>query len=197
MPSIMFHELVGYKFAKNNKKYDDELFYLGLIVPDAVNAYGFASKEKRWKAHFRDSNLDKWQENIFKFYYNNINNYENTYLMGYLIHVLTDIICDRIYQNKIYPMMLEKGYDKDKSYRLYEVGIKKFENCNINESWWEYVKSSFQKADRIEINNITEKMIGDWIDYIINNYGNRTYEKEDFIGEWFIDMVLNDIEIIM
>ena len=138
MPSIMFHELVGYKFAKKHKKYDTKLFYLGLMVPDAVNAYGFASKEKRWKVHFRDSNLDKWQENILKFYNDNINNYEKNYLVGYLVHVLTDIICDRIYQNKIYLELSEKGYSKDTAYKYYEEGIKKFENSNINEPWWQY-----------------------------------------------------------
>lgn len=197
MPSIMFHELVGYKFAKKHREFDTDLFYLGLMVPDSVNAYGFASKEKRWKAHFRDSNLDKWQENILNFYKQNINNYERNYLMGYLIHVLTDIICDRIYQNNIYPNLLEKGYSKDQAYKLYEEGIKKFENSNINEQWWQYVKTNFQKANRIEINNIREKMIEDWINYIINNYSNRKYEKEDFIGEWFLNRVLDEIEIIL
>lgn len=197
MPSIMFHELVGYKFAKKHREFDTDLFYLGLMVPDSVNAYGFASKEKRWKAHFRDSNLDKWQENILNFYKQNINNYERNYLMGYLIHVLTDIICDRIYQNNIYPKLLEKGYSKDQAYKLYEEGIKKFENSNINEQWWQYVKTNFQKANRIEINNIREKMIEDWINYIINNYSNRKYEKEDFIGEWFLNRVLDEIEIIL
>ena len=44
MPSILFHELIGYKIAQKYKKYDTNNFYLGLMVPDSVNAYGFASK---------------------------------------------------------------------------------------------------------------------------------------------------------
>ena len=81
------------------------------MVPDAVNAYGFASKEKRWKAHFRDDNLEKWQINVIRFYEENYNKYENTYLMGYLVHVLTDIICDEIYRENLYPDLLKKGFE--------------------------------------------------------------------------------------
>ena len=40
MPSILFHELVGYEFAKKHKNYNNKEFILGIIVPDAVNAYG-------------------------------------------------------------------------------------------------------------------------------------------------------------
>ena len=77
MPSILFHELVGYKIASKYKKYDTNNFYLGLMVPDSVNAYGFASKENRWRTHRRDKNLDIWQENVIKFYKENKGNYKN------------------------------------------------------------------------------------------------------------------------
>ena len=92
MPSILFHELVGYKIASKYKKYDTNNFYLGLMVPDSVNAYGFASKENRWRTHRRDKNLDIWQENVIKFYKENKGKFEETYLAGYVIHILTDII---------------------------------------------------------------------------------------------------------
>ena len=64
MPSILFHEFIGDKIAKKYKKYDTNNFYLGLMVPDSVNAYGFASKEDRWRTHRRDESLEKWKENI-------------------------------------------------------------------------------------------------------------------------------------
>jgi len=147
----MFHELIGYRFAKKHKKYDTQLFYLGLMVPDAVNAYGFASKEARWRTHCRDQNLDKWEENIISFYSENKLNYNEEYIMGYLIHVLTDILCDKIYQNILYPDLLKKGYDYNSAYKYYEEGIKKFENSNLNLEWWKYVKRNFDNAKKIPI----------------------------------------------
>ena len=79
MPSILFHELVGYKFAKAHREFDKNNFYLGVMVPDSVNAYGFASKEERWKAHKRDVSLDIWTENIVKYYKENSSKYERCY----------------------------------------------------------------------------------------------------------------------
>lgn len=193
MPSILFHELVGYKIAQKYKKYDTNNFYLGLIIPDSVNAYGFASKEERWKTHVRNENLDVWQENIIDFYKKNIDKYENTYLTGYLIHVLTDIMCDKIYQNEIYPKLLEEGFDYHTAYLHYEEGIKKLENSNINEKWWKDVKDKFQKADIMPICGMSEQMILDEVKYIIDNYSNRAYEKCSFITDKFVDEVVDKI----
>lgn len=194
MPSILFHELVGYKFAKAHRKFDKNNFYLGVMVPDSVNAYGFASKEERWKAHKRDVSLDIWTENIVKYYKENSLKYEKCYLMGYLIHVLTDIMCDKIYQEEIYPELLNKGYNRETAYSYYEDAIKKFENSNINEQWWNYCKESFTSADKIPINNINEKMIDDWIKYTLNKYEQRQYENEGFITNVFLNKVIEYIE---
>ena len=197
MPSILFHELVGYKFANLYKNYDTDNFYLGLIVPDAVNAYGFASKEKRWAAHKRDVNLDTWTENIIDFYKKSYYTVENKYLMGYVVHVLTDIMCDKIYKEEIMPDLLKNQMVKDEVYLYYERSIEKFENSNINKKWWTYVQTAFQKARKIEINNINEKMIKDWIEYTVNKYSSRTYEKEGYITDKFVNKVLFYIKNIL
>lgn len=197
MPSILFHELIGYKFAKKYKKYDVPNFYLGVMAPDAVNAYGFASKEKRWKTHFRDEDLDKWKKNIIGFYKENYKNQENTYLMGYLIHVLTDIFCDKIYQENLYPDLLQKGYDYNSSYSYYERAIEKFENNNIDKKWWEQTKENFGKGEKQPINIISEKMIEDWINYTIEKYKDRNYEEEEYITTDFANEVVDRIEKVL
>lgn len=196
MPSILFHECVGYKFAKKHKKYDTNDFYLGIIIPDAVNAYGFASKEKRWKAHFRDESLEKWKDNVLNFYKINYNKYENNYLIGYLVHILTDILCDKIYRENLYPDLLKKGFDYESAYLYYEKGIKQFEKSNINEDWWEEVKRSFNIAKKIPINEIDEKMIEDWINYTLEKYQNFSYEEVGYINMDFVDKVIEKIEEI-
>lgn len=194
MPSILFHELVGYKFSKKNPKYNTNNFFLGAMVPDAVNAYGFASKEKRWAAHLRDENLEKWQENIIEFYKKNKDKFEHTYLIGYVVHVLTDIFCDKIYQKNIYFDLLSKGKDYNSAYSYYEQSIRKFENSNIDEMWWKEVRNNIQNAEKIPINNISENMIDDWIDYVIHQYEERKYEKADYITMEFVNNVLEEIE---
>ena len=117
--------------------------------------------------------------------------------MGYLIHVLTDIMCDKIYQEEIYPELLNKEYNRETAYSYYEDAIKKFENSNINEQWWNYCKESFTSADKIPINNINEKMIDDWIKYTINKYEQRQYENEGFITNVFLNKVIEYIEKIL
>ena len=193
MPSILFHELVGYKIAKEEKKYDTNEFFLGLIVPDSVNAYGFASKEDRWRTHVRDKNLEIWQKNIIKYYKENEEKYENTYLTGYLVHVLTDIICDKIYQNEIYPKLIEQGYDYNTAYSYYEQSIIKFEKSNINKKWWKEAKEKFQNGKIEPINQMEEKMIQDEVKYTIKKYEKYEYEKEEFITEEFADKVKTEV----
>lgn len=193
MPSILFHELIGYKIAQKYKKYDTNNFYLGLMVPDSVNAYGFASKEDRWRTHVRDENLDIWQKNIIKFYQENKKDFEETYLVGYVVHVLTDIICDKIYQNKLYPRLLKEGFDYHTAYSYYEKGIEKIENSNINAEWWKYVKNKFQNGDIQPICGMKKKMILDEVKYTINKYEKRNYEECGFIHDKFADEVVEKI----
>ena len=194
MPSILFHEFVGYKIAQKYKKYDTNNFYLGLMVPDSVNAYGFASKENRWRTHVRDENLKVWQENILNFYRENQGKYEESYLTGYLVHVLTDIFCDEIYQEKLYPMLVKKGLDYHTAYAYYEDGIVKFENSNIDKPWWKEVKEKLTKAEVEPICGMDEKMILDEVNYTLNKYSTRTFEECGFIGEEFADLVVKKIE---
>lgn len=197
MPAILIHELVAHKIAKKYKKYDTNNFYLGNMIPDSVNAYGFASKEKRWNAHFRSADLNEWKKNIIDFYKRNDTKYENTYLAGYLIHVLTDIICDEIYIKQIYPDLLEKGFNPNSIYEYYRKELTKFENSNVNQEWWEEIKDRIQEADKIPINNIDEKLITDWIDCTIKNYENREYEDVEYITNDFLENVIVEMEKIL
>ena len=197
MPSILFHELVGYEFVKRHKSCNNKEFILGIIVPDAVNAYGFASKENRWKSHCRDKDLNKWTSNIIDFYKKNEGTYEKYYLMGYLIHVLTDIFCDKIYNEKIYPDLLKKGYNYDSAYRFYEIALEKLENNNIDSLWWKEVKESLKNTKKVPILNIDEKMIEDWEKYLIEKYNERQYENKGYITDEFIEEVIKEIENIL
>lgn len=100
MPSTTIHEKVGYEIGKklNVTSYD---YYLGLLAPDAPNLNGFAPKEERWPAHIRRKDLKEWRKALQNFYISNIKNYNKEFLLGYYIHILTDIIFDDYYYKDI------------------------------------------------------------------------------------------------
>jgi len=51
------------------------------------------------------------------------------------------------------------------------------------------------KIKKIPINDISEKMIQDWIKYVIDQYDNRHYEQEGYITDTFVEMVLKELDI--
>ena len=93
MPNVMIHEEVGYFISKkiNKKSYD---YFLGLLAPDAPNTYGFGKKEDRWLAHQRKNDYNEWRNSLKEFYQKEKNNYPQNFLLGYITHILTDIIYD-------------------------------------------------------------------------------------------------------
>lgn len=112
---------------------------------------------------------------------------------GYVVHVLTDIICDRIYQKKLYPKLLQEGFDYHSAYSHYEQGIAKLENSNINEKWWKEAKDKFLKADVFPILGMEKQMILDEVKYTVNKYKTRTYEECGFVGDDFVEEVVEEI----
>ena len=97
MPTVLIHEEVAYNIAKKYKQLDNKDFYLGALAPDTVNLNGFASKEERWNSHLRNENLDTWLENVKKFYNENKDKYNKYFLLGYVLHIITDIVHDKYF----------------------------------------------------------------------------------------------------
>ena len=100
MPTVLIHEEVAYNIAKKYQEHDNKDFYLGALAPDSVNLNGFAPKEVRWTSHLRKENLDEWLEKVKEFYNENKNKYNKYFLLGYVLHIITDIVHDKyFYQN--------------------------------------------------------------------------------------------------
>lgn len=195
MPSILFHMKVGIEFIKKNPNLDKPQFYLGLIVPDAVNVDGFAPKEKRWPAHLRDKDLDIWENNIIDFYKNNKEKYEELYLYGYVVHVLADIVCDRVYTEEVKPLL--KGKNIEDTYEYYRNEIEKYENSQVEEEWWKKVIENLEIANPITINGISADMIKRWEKYTLKNYKDRPKESSNFITDSYVENIANKIEEIL
>lgn len=195
MPSILFHMRVGVEIIKKNPKLDNPQFYLGLIAPDAVNVDGFAPKNIRWDAHIRDKDLDIWQSNILKFYNKNKEKYEQLYLYGYVIHVLTDIVCDRVYGKNIEPLLKKENVEDPFGY--YTKEIAKYENSQIEEEWWKNVVENLKSSKSENINGIESTKIDRWKDYTIKKYQNRPRESSTLITDEYVIKIAKMVEQIL
>lgn len=80
-----------------------EQFFLGSISPDSVNVNGHAAKEVRWPAHLRERDPNVWLENVKSFWRNEIaGKRENSFLLGYIIHIVTDIVWDMYFEKELW-----------------------------------------------------------------------------------------------
>ena len=178
MPNIMIHEKVGDYIGKqlNINSYD---YYLGLMAPDAPNLEGFAPKEERWMAHQRRKDYDEWRKSIISFYQKEKENYPKDFLLGYYIHVLTDIVYDDYFYLEVRKEIL-KNYSLEESHQIMREDMNKYYFDEINT-----IKRILQeKEDSYNILNISksllikkkEKEISTWI-----NHNTSKYITEDVI----------------
>ena len=156
MPNIMIHEKVGYYISKkiNINSYD---YYLGLLAPDTPNLEGFAPKEERWMAHQRKKDYDEWRSSILSFYNREKNNYPKDFILGYYIHLLTDIVYDDFLYLKVREEIL-KEYDMDKSHDIMRKDMDKYYFKEINDI--KRILNSSEKS--YDILNISSKKLILW-----------------------------------
>lgn len=131
MPSIMIHEKVGYDLSKklHISSYD---YYLGLLAPDAPNLNGFAPKEERWMAHQRKQDYEEWKQSLVQFYQKEKNNYSRDFLIGYAIHILTDIVYDDLLYLKIRERIL-KDYSMEEAHQVMGLDMEHYSFPEIHE----------------------------------------------------------------
>jgi hypothetical protein len=186
---------VGMEFIQKNPNLDKPQFYLGLIAPDSVNVDGFAPKEKRWPAHLRDKDLDVWQKNVLVFFSENKGKYEELYLYGYVVHILTDIVCDRVYAEKVEPLLKEKRVED--IYGYYRNEIEEYENSQVVKNWWKTVVENLQNSVAEDINGIDKGEIERWKQYTIKNYLSRPSGNSWLITDDYVKEIANRVEKIL
>lgn len=192
MPTSLFHLNVSRKIAEKYSKLDTPNFYLGTIAPDAVNLNGFAEKSIRWSAHKRSKDLDEWKENIIEFYKQEKNNFAEDYLIGYVVHVLTDIIADKLYyEDGLYQDIIKNRTTEDKAFKFFKDQIEVYENSQLNENWWKDVKDKLKNCEGYKINNISKEEICGWRDKILDDYDKKEYEEFDYVTPETINICFN------
>lgn len=172
MPSLMTHLKIGYEIGKklNLLSYN---YFLGLIAPDTPNLNGFGEKKLRWQAHLRKEDLNDWRQSLEDFYQENKNIYNKDFLIGYYIHILTDIVFDDFFYQKIKQRILKDTLNK-KDY-----------HCIMSKDMNEYYFIEYQKIKNIlkssdisyNINGLTKENILKWKEKNLNKNISKNSSK--------------------
>ena len=156
MPIIAIHEEVAIKLAKQHKNLDTKDFYLGTLAPDTVNLnFVFAPKLLRWTAHQRSIDLSDWKFSLKDFYQKEKTNYPRNFILGYITHILTDIIFDESFYLDITDKMLNDNISNEETHNLMR---KDMENYASNSKYKNIIKEKLSNQDKFyNILNITEE----------------------------------------
>ncbi len=159
MPTIFIHEEVAYQIAQKYIELDNSNFYLGALAPDAINVDGFACREERFNSHLRNIDLNIWLDNVVKFYKDNKDKYNNNFLLGYLTHIITDIIYDKYFYWKVRGKMKEDGILDDEQHDLLRINMLEYGYQNENNEFWLYVKEKLKDVCSYDIQNIKKEKL--------------------------------------
>lgn len=147
MATVLMHLYVG-KYIKDKYKKITDLsqYYLGCLYPDCVNAFGSASCEIRHTAHLRSKNIDEWYENNNMFYRQNTGKINADFLLGYIIHNITDA-----------------AYDKHFKY-INREDWKRFNQEQCKKEWWiKEVLPALKLAVPISVNDISITYVEEYL----------------------------------
>ncbi|MHB1154052.1 MAG: hypothetical protein ACYCWE_20325 [Eubacteriales bacterium] len=147
MATLLMHLYVGKYFKDKYKKITDlPQYYLGCLYPDSVNAFGHASWEIRCPAHLRSKDIDEWYENNNIFYRQNTGKINEDFLLGYIIHNITDAAYDRHF------------------YYINRDDWKRFNQEQCKEEWWiSEVLPALKIAIPVSVNDISETNVKEWL----------------------------------
>lgn len=159
MPTIVIHEEIAIHLAKLDKSLDTKEFYLGILAPDAPNINGFAEKSKRWDAHLRSKDLREWRGNLKRFYHQEKEHYPKNFLIGYIIHILTDIIFDEYFYLPIKNNMLQDKISKEE---YHEKMREDMDHYGSKSPWLTKRNILKEPINYYDIRNINKELLKSW-----------------------------------
>ena len=165
MPTSSVHAIVAKKISEVYKELDNYDYFLGSIAPDSVNLNGFAPKEERWNAHLRDKDLEVWTNNIVEFYNKEKENHPLNFLKGYITHIMTDIIYDKLFYMEVRNKIEEMGIDHENAHTFMQTEMKIY---GATQKDYIFVRGFLDSMDKgYTIRNITEEEMIAWKNKII------------------------------
>ena len=211
MPSFTFHEAIA-KEVNKKLEMNEEILLLGSIAPDCWRNAKKYGMENRKLSHF--STLESYDERYWIFYKKYKDELDSPFVMGYLIHLMSDYYWRKMVTDKIKIFIDGKLYYRNKDGSLYDVSNNKdslkYENYNIHgldSKLFAYYKLKEMKhIENIEgLNNPIEELdltgLNDTIDYanrmlkMNRSYPTPLYDFEDVIKYFKVisDIIYDEI----
>lgn len=188
MPTVLIHEEVAYNIAKKYKELDNANFYLGALAPDTINLNGFGPKEERWKAHVRHQDLDTWLENVKEFYNSSKDKYNRYFLLGYVLHIITDIVHDKYFYQELRNEMTKDNIKEDEQHPQLRDYMFEYGYLNENEEFRIYIKDLLKDIDGYNIQNITKENMIAWKNHCFKNYQKQVNPNKYITKEHIMDL---------
>ncbi len=206
MPSFTIHEAVALEVNKKLKLPEEELL-LGSIAPDCWRNAKIFGKEDRTLSHF--STKESYDEKYWLFYKKYKEKLSNPFVMGYLIHLMTDYYWRIIVTNRLKFNLDNKVVYRNKDGTIYDTSNDKnsfkYENKNIHgldRDLFAYYK--IKKMRHIEELNITNPIeeidmtgLNDTIDYANRMIDNNGYYETPLFSFEDILVYLQEISSII
>lgn len=198
MPSSMIHFNIALMLADklNIKKEEYPQYLLGAVSPDAVNAgVSQAPKEKRYPAHIRSPDLKEWEKNVLLYYEKNKAYPDKAFMLGFVVHVLTDIKWDELIQ----PDMLRKLkviVPNEDLKKLKWHTLKAFDNMLLKRENTKLIISSLKAADTDRcISTVDEKMLDAYRDELVSELENEKSQgdTDTVLDESCLEIVANSV----
>ena len=166
MPEINIHEKVAYEISKKYNLNSRD-FFLGNLAPDSVNIDGFAAKEERWSSHVRRKDRNEWREELRNFYEKEKDNYPKDFMLGYITHILTDIIHDDyLYLKQRRQIKKDYDCDNDKAHLILRENMKKYRF----KEWNEIINILESSNEFYDILNISKELEEKWLNKKVLEY---------------------------
>ena len=135
MAYTMTHVLAAEEVLKYFPEVSDSSTYiLGAIAPDAVHAdpnYTVGLKERshlftpelRWGEINNWEKAGLWLESIKKYYLDNRNTYNINFLLGYIVHLTTDVYCSMYFYTPFIKSINDDYEQRMKQYKKESYGV--------------------------------------------------------------------------
>ncbi len=125
MAGVITHIFIANKLLKSKviSVQNETEFYLGVVAPDAVMSKKDYKREDKMVSHLRENiPSDRWYQDQFRdifefnlrqFYDKEVNNANNDYSLGYLVHLITDQVFHQTFRDDIEFALKSKNIEYD------------------------------------------------------------------------------------
>lgn len=197
MPSSMIHLNIALSIGKklNISVNDMPSLMLGAVSPDAVNTgVKQAPKELRYPAHLRDYDLRVWEQNVFE-YAKSCEIKDSEFLLGFMIHILTDIKWDELVQPDMLRKLALLYPDTDKKEAKWRT-LLAFDNLLLLNESKEEIMNYLSLSDPCrEISTVTSQMLTSYKAELCERYGNKKAQGDTntILSERDLELVENSV----